>query len=213
MGVTLALCATAGGAAFAIAGDGHSSRVPGMVVSRTGQYVRNGSTTTSKVIDSRGPGDGVLIACKLQGESVQGNRYWYRLAESHNGWMSAHYVKSYGVVPLCRAGGAAGGVYQGPGGKGQGHGKPVAPAKPAGVAKPSGPAKPGGPPRPLAPKGNGRPGGPVAPSRPPKGNPAAPVRPAQPPRPSAPVAPAAPKTDQSRPPGTIPAAPSRPPKR
>ncbi|MGW1198884.1 hypothetical protein ACWD4B_24070 [Streptomyces sp. NPDC002536] len=210
MGVTLALCATAGGAAFAIAGDGHSSRVPGMVVSRTGQYVRNGSTTTSKVIDSRGPGDGVLISCKLQGETVQGDRYWYRLAENHNGWMSAHYVKSYGVVPLCRAGGVAGGAYKGPGGKGQGHGKPAGPAKPAGAVKPSGPVKPGGPPRPLAPKGNG---GPVAPSRPPKGNPAAPVKPAAPPRPSAPVSPAVPKSDQGRPPGTAPMAPSRPPKR
>ncbi|GHF37924.1 MULTISPECIES: hypothetical protein [Streptomyces] len=212
MGVTLALCATAGGAAFAIAADGHNSRVPGMVVSRTGQYVRNGSTTTSKVIDTRGPGDGVLIACKLQGESVQGNRYWYRLAESQNGWMSAHYVKSYGAVPLCRPAGTVGGVYKGTAGqghKGQGHGKPVAPAKPAAPVKPAGPMKPGGPPRPLAPKGNGA----VAPSRPPKANPSVPVKPAAPPRPSAPVAPAAPKTDQSRPPGTVPAAPSRPPKR
>jgi hypothetical protein len=44
-------------------------------------------------------GDHVRIYCKTRGESVQGNRNWYLLADGTWAWGSARYIETVGRSP------------------------------------------------------------------------------------------------------------------
>lgn len=97
-GGTLAL-ATAG--TTAVAGDDHDGLVRGTVVSHTDLKVREAPTTRSAVVDRLAPGSEVRIECKVRGEHINGNPFWYWLVGPH-GWSSAAFVDTGGrEVPNC----------------------------------------------------------------------------------------------------------------
>lgn len=78
--------------------------VDGKVVSKIGQNVRAKPTTKSKVLATYKSGAIVKIECKVEGQNVDGNKIWYRLAKRFNkqyGWMSARYVKNLAHVNKC----------------------------------------------------------------------------------------------------------------
>ncbi|MCC3768149.1 SH3 domain-containing protein, partial [Streptomyces sp. UNOC14_S4] len=126
LGVMVALCAPAGGAsaggALSAVARGRYEGIPGQVISKVGQNVRKEPTTASPVVRRYGPGARVRIDCRTDGEYIDGDKYWYRLADG--GWMSARYVRAFGTVPLCRSGGHDHGHEHG---HEHGHGSPAGP--------------------------------------------------------------------------------------
>ncbi|MCI3274827.1 SH3 domain-containing protein [Streptomyces cylindrosporus] len=115
---TLAVTLLAGGTLFAAAagtaaaatsptivdghgGGGSGSPIWGTIVSRTALNVRSGPTVNSPVVDRLSPGSQDRVQCMVQGQSVNGNPYWYWLVGAQ-GWASAAFVDTGGQwVPTC----------------------------------------------------------------------------------------------------------------
>lgn len=96
----------------------------GKVVSKGPLKVRSKPTTQSRSVGRVSPNSKVEISCKENGQKVDGNRLWYRLAEKYddgendgreNGvarpdrgtydkerWVSARYVRNLTHVKYCR---------------------------------------------------------------------------------------------------------------
>ncbi|MFC9292622.1 SH3 domain-containing protein [Streptomyces sp. NPDC057011] len=85
----------------------------GKVVSKGPLKVRSQPTTDSQVVNQVYPNRKVEIECKTYGESVDGNRIWYRLHKKYGAnpnsksygkkhWVSARYVKNLTEVKYCR---------------------------------------------------------------------------------------------------------------
>ncbi|WP_424217267.1 SH3 domain-containing protein (plasmid) [Streptomyces sp. BI20] len=70
------------------------------VISRGPLDVRTGPSTRHGVAGRVAPGTIVHVTCKAKGEKVDGNEFWYRLANGR-GWISARYAESKQHVPLC----------------------------------------------------------------------------------------------------------------
>ncbi|MFE2262018.1 SH3 domain-containing protein [Streptomyces griseosporeus] len=83
-------------------GGGHGSGpVWGTIVSRTDLNVRQQPTTHSPAVGSLAPGSQDRVECKVRGQSVNGNPYWYWLAGAQ-AWASAAFVDTGGArVPTC----------------------------------------------------------------------------------------------------------------
>ncbi|WP_307840872.1 SH3 domain-containing protein [Streptomyces sp. GESEQ-4] len=81
---------TAGGTAYAGSG-GSSGPIWGTVVSATKLDVRQSPTVHSHVVARLAPGSQVRIDCRVVGQSVNGNPYWYRLV-GVQAWASAAFV-------------------------------------------------------------------------------------------------------------------------
>ncbi|MET7638431.1 SH3 domain-containing protein [Streptomyces sp. NPDC005438] len=110
----LALCAaggamavaTAAGPALAATSD-HTApstdqqRAPywGKVIAKTGLQVRTAPNRGGKVIKTLKYGQKVAIACKVNGQWIDGNPRWYRLADGSWGWASARYIENIGKAP------------------------------------------------------------------------------------------------------------------
>jgi hypothetical protein len=78
-------------------GDGGSdSPVLGTVVSGTALHVRAEPTTRSATVDRLAPGSQDRVQCKVRGQSVDGNPYWYWLVGAQ-GWASAAFVDTDGT--------------------------------------------------------------------------------------------------------------------
>ncbi|MER6359003.1 SH3 domain-containing protein [Streptomyces sp. NPDC001634] len=78
-----------------------STRVVGRVTTRyISLNVRSGPGFGYRVIGHRQVHGRLLVVCKKHGSYVFGNRRWYRLAGGQ-GYVSAHYVRTRGVVPWC----------------------------------------------------------------------------------------------------------------
>lgn len=75
----------------------------GRVVSRGPLTVRRDRTTTAATVGTLNAGQTVALACKAQGEPVDGNTVWYRLGQDPQGWATARYIKNLGPVPPCPA--------------------------------------------------------------------------------------------------------------
>ncbi|MFG2875380.1 SH3 domain-containing protein [Streptomyces sp. NPDC048337] len=84
----------------------------GKVVSKGPLKVRSEPTTHSKAVDKVYPHHKVEIECKKKGESVDGNRIWYRLRKEYGAspemkaygkkhWVAARYVKNLTEVKYC----------------------------------------------------------------------------------------------------------------
>ncbi|MEJ8640734.1 SH3 domain-containing protein [Streptomyces sp. MS1.HAVA.3] len=58
----------------------------GKVISKGQLKVRSKPTTKSKSVGHVAPNSKVEIYCKENGEKVDGNRLWYRLAEKYDDW-------------------------------------------------------------------------------------------------------------------------------
>lgn len=91
----------------------------GRVVSKGPLKVRSRPSTRGRIVGQVYPKSKLEIECKEYGETVDGNRLWYRLAERNddgeNGttgpnraaygderWVSARYVKNLTQVRYCR---------------------------------------------------------------------------------------------------------------
>lgn len=82
--------------------DGHSGgSIRGTVVSRTDLNLRQSPTTHSPVVGTLPPGSHDRVQCKVLGQSVNGNPYWYWLTGAR-AWASAAFIDTGGVrVPTC----------------------------------------------------------------------------------------------------------------
>ncbi|WP_320774048.1 SH3 domain-containing protein [Streptomyces sp. CRN 30] len=80
------------GVTGAAAGDGP---VPGTVTSPTALAVREAPTSHSAAVDRLAPGTRDRVVCAVQGQSVEGNPYWYWL-EGTGGWATAAYIDTHG---------------------------------------------------------------------------------------------------------------------
>ncbi|MFJ5774872.1 SH3 domain-containing protein [Streptomyces sp. NPDC093094] len=108
-GTTLAVTAGAASAAAALPasggpdGGGHGSGSPiwGTVVSRTDLNLRQEPTTHAPSVGSLSPGSQDRVQCKVIGQSVNGNPYWYWLVGAE-AWASAAFVQTdRHHVPTC----------------------------------------------------------------------------------------------------------------
>jgi len=82
-------------------GGGSGSPIWGTIVSRTRLNVRAGPTVDSAVVTRLSPGSQDRVQCMVQGQSVNGNPYWYWLVGAQ-GWASAEFVDTGGrSVPTC----------------------------------------------------------------------------------------------------------------
>ncbi|MGJ5897692.1 hypothetical protein DF268_16870 [Streptomyces sp. V2] len=85
-------------------GGGHGGGggpIWGTVVSGTELNVRSAPTTHAGVVTALSPGSQDRVQCMVQGQSVNGNPYWYWLVGAQ-GWASAAFVNTGGAwVPTC----------------------------------------------------------------------------------------------------------------
>ncbi|WP_435211117.1 SH3 domain-containing protein [Streptomyces sp. bgisy034] len=70
-------------------------------VTASSLLLRSAPNRGSQVIRVVHRGDIVRIFCKTQGESVQGNRFWYLLADGTWAWGSARYIETRHAPRWC----------------------------------------------------------------------------------------------------------------
>jgi uncharacterized protein YraI len=86
------------GAAPRFCGDGHE--YSGRVSSSTALSVRSGPHTANAKVSSAPRGSTLAIVCKVDSQTVDGNRRWYQLTGDGGGqWVSARYVTNIGAAP------------------------------------------------------------------------------------------------------------------
>lgn len=79
---------------------GGKSRVYyGKVIARAGLKVRSGPSQHHRWVGSLKYGEVVKIRCKVNGQWVDGNPRWYKLANGNYMWASARYIKNIGAAP------------------------------------------------------------------------------------------------------------------
>lgn len=82
-------------------GGGSGGPIWGTIVSGTALNVRAAPTVHSPVVDQLSPWSQDRVECMVQGQSVNGNPYWYWLVGAQ-GWASAAFVDTGGrYVPSC----------------------------------------------------------------------------------------------------------------
>ncbi|MEU3465496.1 SH3 domain-containing protein [Streptomyces sp. NPDC006733] len=74
----------------------------GKIVANGGLWVRQEATTTSKRLNLLPQGAVVALQCKKVGQTVDGNKLWYRLGAGKPGWVAARYVQNLSAVPYCK---------------------------------------------------------------------------------------------------------------
>lgn len=86
------------GAAPRFCGDGNEYY--GRVVSSGSLAIRSGPHTANIKVASAPPGARLYIVCKVDSQSIDGNRRWYQLVGDGGGqWVSARYVSNIGSAP------------------------------------------------------------------------------------------------------------------
>ncbi|MFJ1999180.1 SH3 domain-containing protein [Streptomyces chartreusis] len=70
-------------------------------VTASSLLLRSAPNRGSQVIRVVHQGDIVRIFCKTQGESVQGNRFWYLLADGTWAWGSARFIETRHTPRWC----------------------------------------------------------------------------------------------------------------
>ena len=70
-------------------------------VTASSLLLRSAPNRGSQVIRVVHQGDIVRIFCKTEGESVQGNRFWYLLADGTWAWGSARYIETRHTPRWC----------------------------------------------------------------------------------------------------------------
>lgn len=74
--------------------------VYGTVTARTGVVIRAYPTTQSAKLGAYPHRARVALACKAKSENVQGNSWWFKLA-NRSGWVTARYVENDYRLPDC----------------------------------------------------------------------------------------------------------------
>lgn len=67
-------------------------------------HIRTGPNTGNAIIESRTSGAEVMIQCKVNSQSIDGNTLWYWVEKpGRDGWMAARYVRIFGLEnpPIC----------------------------------------------------------------------------------------------------------------
>lgn len=86
------------GAAPRFCGDGRE--YTGRVSSSTTLAVRSGPHTSNAKVSSAPRGATLAIVCKVDSQTIDGNRRWYQLTGDGGGqWVSARYVTNVGSAP------------------------------------------------------------------------------------------------------------------
>ncbi|WP_037599583.1 SH3 domain-containing protein [Streptacidiphilus rugosus] len=81
----------------------HHHLYKGRVIARTGLLVRSAPNRNAPVVGSLDYGQTVWIECKVNGQWVDGNPRWYKLADGRWAWSSARYIANIGEAPRwCR---------------------------------------------------------------------------------------------------------------
>ncbi|MFK4868511.1 SH3 domain-containing protein [Streptomyces sp. CSMPJR101] len=88
-----------GGGDWGGGGQGGSQQFTRGRVTAGTLLLRSAPDRGSEVIRVVHRGDHVRIYCKTRGESVQGNRNWYLLADGTWAWGSARYIETVGRSP------------------------------------------------------------------------------------------------------------------
>lgn len=86
---------------------GDNDLYQGQVIARTGLNIRAMPTTNSADVGTIKYGTIIRISCKVKSQSIDGNPFWYKLADArfHAGWVTARYVDNVGRAPeYCRNG-------------------------------------------------------------------------------------------------------------
>jgi uncharacterized protein YgiM (DUF1202 family) len=71
----------------------------GKVIARAGLKIRSGPSQSYRVIGFLKHGQIVKIKCKVNGQWINGNPRWYKLADGRWAWASARYIKNIGAAP------------------------------------------------------------------------------------------------------------------
>lgn len=71
----------------------------GKVIARTGLKVRSGPSQNYRVTGYLKYGQTVKIKCKVNGQWIDGNPRWYKLANGQWAWASARYIANIGAAP------------------------------------------------------------------------------------------------------------------
>ncbi|GAA1913752.1 SH3 domain-containing protein [Streptantibioticus ferralitis] len=71
----------------------------GRIIAHGGLNVRKQPTTHSHIIGLNPEGSLVTIRCKVNGEWINGNPRWYKLADKTHGWSAARYIRNVGRAP------------------------------------------------------------------------------------------------------------------
>ncbi|MFD5475502.1 SH3 domain-containing protein, partial [Streptomyces sp. NPDC127105] len=77
-----------------------ATAIPGTVTSRTSLSIRAQPATRSAQLGSYASGARISVSCRTVGEIVDGDPFWYQLA-NRSGWVAARYVSVSGPVPSC----------------------------------------------------------------------------------------------------------------
>lgn len=72
----------------------------GRVTARTGLLIRSYPTTSSRSLGSYQHGAQVKLSCRAESQAVNGNVWWYKLAD-RSGWLTAAYVDVNASLPTC----------------------------------------------------------------------------------------------------------------
>lgn len=94
-----ALITTGAAGTATAAGSSWHQGSHGRVMANGGLYVRAHRNTDSRIVGRNANGTIVTIKCKANGESVGGNRRWYKLESPIRGWSSARYIETQGRSP------------------------------------------------------------------------------------------------------------------
>ncbi|MFD7923388.1 SH3 domain-containing protein [Streptomyces sp. NPDC059740] len=78
-------------------GHGHGHFFKGRVTARTGLLVRTGPSQRFRVVGSYDKGSLIRIVCKVRGQNILGNPFWYKTPKGN--FVSAKYVKNIGPIP------------------------------------------------------------------------------------------------------------------
>lgn len=101
MGSVPAMAAAQGDDKTAVAPAEQAQKyVWGKVTARTGLLIRSYPSTSSRVLGSYEKDARVKLSCKAESEAVNGDVWWYKLAD-RSGWLTAAYVDVYASLPTC----------------------------------------------------------------------------------------------------------------
>ncbi|GGN47908.1 hypothetical protein GCM10012285_34270 [Streptomyces kronopolitis] len=91
--------AVVAGPARAADGDGSLAPYEAHIVAKAGVVLRTGPSYEFSAVGSKGYGAVVGIACRLNGQKVEGNRVWYKLSDSSYVWSSERHIVRVGTEP------------------------------------------------------------------------------------------------------------------
>ncbi|MCX4693071.1 SH3 domain-containing protein [Streptomyces sp. NBC_01408] len=81
-------------------GDHHETPKAKIVVKGKGLGIRSGPGTHYAKTGKAESGSVVALQCKVNGQNVDGNSLWYKLADG-SGWIAARYALNLNKVPFC----------------------------------------------------------------------------------------------------------------